>query len=64
MLGFHLEAIGRQETNQFSAFYFFLTAVVHTNQCECEGDCPGNRDSDEVPDRILEATTDEYPFIE
>ena len=64
MLAFHFEAIGIQETDQFSALKFFSVTAVHTNRCECEGDCPGNRDSDEAPDRILEATTDEDSFIE
>ena len=57
-------AIGRQETNQSSAVYFFSFTSMLTNQCECEGNCPGNRDSDKVPDRILKATTDEDSFIE
>ena len=37
---------------------------MHTNQRECEGNCPDDRDSDEVPDRTSEATTDKDSSIE
>ena len=64
VLAFHFDATGRQATDQVSALKIFSVTAVHTNQCKCEGDCPGNRDSDEAPDRILETTTDKDSFIE
>ena len=62
MSGFYFKASGRQETDQISAFYFLSITTVYTSQCECEDDCPG-RDSDEVPNRILEAMNVEDSFI-